>query len=78
MCRGDRFSRIAPRLTVFRTEAVRAGFRQAWQEKDYATVVAVAKKIPDRVLREDPKLLMWFDQAVVRVEREVRSPGSSP
>ncbi len=60
----------APRLTVFRTEAVRAGFRQAWQEKDYATVVAVARKIPDRVLREDPKLLMWFDHAVMRVERE--------
>lgn len=58
------------RLTVFRAEAVRAGFRQAWQEKDYATVVAVATKIPDSVLREDPKLLMWFDQAVVRVEGE--------
>lgn len=58
----------APKLTVFRVEAVRAGFRHAWQEKDYATVVTVARKIPESVLREDPKLLMWYDQAIVRVE----------
>ncbi len=52
---------------VFRIEAVRAGFRQAWQEKDYAAIVAMAGRIPDSVLQEDPKLLMWFDQALVRV-----------
>ena len=53
-------------LRVFRIEAVRAEFRQAWQEKDYAAIVAMAGKIPDSVLQEDPKLLMWFDQALVR------------
>ena len=26
----------------------------------------VARKIPDDVLHEDPKLLMWYDQALVR------------
>ncbi|NPV81615.1 MAG: DNA methylase [Firmicutes bacterium] len=54
------------RLRVFRMEAVRAGFKKAWQEKDYATIINVAEKIPDNVLREDPKLLMWYDQAVTR------------
>ena len=54
------------RLKVFRLEAVRAGFRRAWQASDYATIVAVAQKIPERTLQEDPKLLMCFDQAVVR------------
>ena len=54
------------RLKVFRLEAVRAGFKKAWQERDYATIIAVASRIPDKILQEDPKLLMWYDQAVTR------------
>jgi DNA modification methylase len=54
------------KLKVFRLEAVRAGFKKAWQEKDYKTIIDVAKKIPDNVLQEDSKLLMWYDQAVTR------------
>lgn len=59
------------RLRLFRLEAVRAGFRRAWQNQDYATIVKVASKIPEAVLHEDPKLLMWFDQASVRVESDI-------
>ncbi len=55
------------RLKVFRLEAVRAGFKKAWQERDYTTIIAVASKIPDKILQEDPKLLMWYDQAVTRL-----------
>ncbi len=58
------------RLKVFRLEAVRAGFKKAWQERDYATVIAVARKIPENVLQEDPKLLMWYDQALTRSGEE--------
>ncbi len=54
------------RLKVFRFEAVRAGFKKAWQERDYATIITVARKIPENVLHEDPKLLMWYDQALTR------------
>ncbi len=54
------------RLKVFRLEAVRAGFKKAWQERDYAPIIQVAQKIPENVLQEDPKLLMWYDQAVTR------------
>ncbi len=54
------------RLKVFRLEAVRAGFKKAWQERDYDTIISIARKIPDNVLQEDPKLLMWYDQAVTR------------
>lgn len=54
------------RLKVFRLEAVRAGFKKAWQERDYAMIIAVASKIPENVLQEDPKLLMWYDQALTR------------
>ncbi|WP_437194601.1 DNA methyltransferase [Planctomicrobium sp. SH527] len=58
------------KLKVFRLEAVRAGFKKAWQERDYAVIVAVADKIPNSVLEEDPKLLMWYDQAVTRMGGE--------
>ncbi len=54
------------RLKVFRLEAVRAGFKKAWQERDYATIITVARKVPENVLQEDPKLLMWYDQALTR------------
>jgi hypothetical protein len=55
-------------LKVFRLEAVRAGFKKAWQERDYATIITVARKVPENVLQEDPKLLMWYDQALMRTE----------
>jgi len=58
------------RLKVFRLEAVRAGFKKAWQERDYATIITVARKIPENILQEDPKLLMWYDQAVTRTGEE--------
>lgn len=53
-------------LKVFRLEAVRAGFKKAWQENDYDTIIGVARKIPNDVLQEDPKLLMWYDAALTR------------
>ena len=58
------------RLKEFRLEAVRAGFKKAWQERDYQTIIQVARKIPETVLQEDPKLIMWYDQAVTRLGEE--------
>jgi len=51
----------------FRMEAIRAGFKNAWQERNYQTIINVAEKIPNKILEEDPKLLMWYDQAVTRM-----------
>ena len=59
------------KLKEFRLEAVRAGFKFCWGNRDYATIMAVAKKIPDDVLQEDEKLLLWYDQAVTRTEDNV-------
>jgi len=58
------------KLKVFRMEAVRAGFKVGWAAKDYATILAVTKKLPEEVLQEDPKLLMWYDQALTRTGSE--------
>jgi rubredoxin len=57
------------KLKVFRIEAVRAGFRKAWQERDYKIIIAVAEKISEEALQQDPKLLMWYDQALTRLEQ---------
>ena len=63
---GEYQSSRQRRLKVFRLEAVRAGFKQAWQERNYAVIIKVASKIPESILQEDPKLLMWYDQARTR------------
>lgn len=64
------YKEVKKKLKVFRLEAVRVGFKKAWQERQYAVIVAVAEKIPNNVLEEDPKLLMWYDQAVTRMGGE--------
>jgi len=66
----EEYKEVKKKLKIFRLEAVRAGFKKAWQERDYAVIVAVADKIPNNVLEEDPKLLMWYDQAVTRIGGE--------
>jgi DNA-directed RNA polymerase subunit RPC12/RpoP len=63
----EEYKQAKKKLKVFRLEAVRAGFKKAWQERDYTIIVKVAEVIPSNVLEEDPKLLMWYDQAVTRM-----------
>jgi hypothetical protein len=58
------------KMKIIRMEAVRAGFKQCWQTRDYRTIIAVAQRIPEDVLQEDPKLLMWYDQALTRTGGE--------
>ncbi len=58
------------KFKVIRLEAVRAGFKHCWQNRDYRTIIAVAQRIPENVLQEDPKLLMWYDQALTRTGDE--------
>lgn len=56
------------KLKEFRLEVMRTGFKTSWGNRDYATIIAVAKKVPDDVLQEDEKLLLWYDQALTRME----------
>ena len=55
------------KLKVVRTEALRAGFKECWQKQDYPTIVQMAKRVPDAVIQEDPALLMYFDNALMRI-----------
>ncbi len=58
---------IGKKIRTFRTEAVRAGFKKLWGEKDYRGIVQVADKLSDKVIQEDPKLLMYYDNALTRL-----------
>lgn len=54
------------KLKEFRLEVLRAGFKAAWANKDYQTIVSIAAKVPDDALQEDEKLLFWYDSALTR------------
>src|SRR5439155_12612253 len=51
------------KLRVIRTEALRAGFKECWQRKDYTTIVQMAKRVPDGAIQEDSALLRYVDNA---------------
>ena len=51
-----------------RLEVLRAGFRAAWANKDYGTIISVANKLPEQTLQEDEKLLTLYDLALTRTE----------
>ncbi|MCZ7569903.1 MAG: DNA methyltransferase [Ardenticatenaceae bacterium] len=63
-----RYAEARGRLRQFRTEAVRAGFADAWRRRDFATIVKVAERLPESVLQEDQELLMYYDNASLRAE----------
>ncbi len=58
------------RLKEFRLEVLRAGFKDAWTNKDYTIILKIAEKIPDVALQEDEKLLQWYDNALTRTEAD--------
>lgn len=56
------------RIKESRLEVLRAGFRAAWANKDYVTIISIAKKLPEETLQEDEKLLTLYDLALTRTE----------
>ncbi|KAA0956133.1 site-specific DNA-methyltransferase [Planococcus sp. ANT_H30] len=56
------------KLKQFRTEAIRAGFKKAWSDKDYTKIVTVGDRLPETVIQEDDKLLMYYDNAQIRLD----------
>lgn len=50
-----------------RVEALRAGFKECYQEKDFKTIVHIGDRIPNNLLMEDEVLLQFYDIASSRV-----------
>lgn len=55
------------KLKLFRTEAIRTGFAKLWKDKNYKLIVETANRLPDSVIQEDDKLLMYVDLSAGRV-----------
>jgi hypothetical protein len=52
-----------------RVEALRAGFKHCYQQKDFETIIAVGNRIPQNLLSEDDMLLQFYDIALSRIEK---------
>jgi hypothetical protein len=55
------------KLKLFRTEAIRVGFAKLWADKNYKLIVETAERLPESVIQEDDKLLMYYDLSLGRV-----------
>ena len=62
----QQYQDIRGKLKIVRTEALRAGFKECWQKGDYGTIIQMAKCVPEAVIQEDPALLMYYDNALMR------------
>jgi hypothetical protein len=54
-------------IKELRVEALRAGFKQCYQDKDFQSIVTIVDKIPNNLLMEDEVLLQFYDIASNRV-----------
>lgn len=60
----EQASKPKAKIKEVRVEAVRAGFKQCYIDKDFQTIVTVGNKIPQNLLEEDEILLQFYDIAV--------------
>jgi DNA modification methylase len=63
----EQASRPRAKIKEVRVEALRAGFKQCYIDKDFKTIVMVGDKIPENLLTEDEVLLQYYDIASSRV-----------
>lgn len=61
------YQAIKGKLKIFRSEAIRAGFAKLWKDKDYKAIVALAERLPEETVQEDPNILMYYDISLSRV-----------
>jgi hypothetical protein len=55
------------KIKEVRVEALRAGFKQSYQDKDFKTIVEIGDRIPNNLLMEDEVLLQFYDIASSKV-----------
>jgi DNA modification methylase len=66
---GYKTEAVNPKAKIkeVRVEALRAGFKQCYQDKDFKTIVQIGDRIPNNLLMEDEVLLQFYDIASSRV-----------
>jgi len=55
------------KLKEVRVEALRVGFKQCYQDKDFKTIVSIGDRIPNNLLMEDEVLLQFYDIASAKI-----------
>ena len=55
------------KLKLFRSEAIRVGFARLWKDKNYQAIVDMAERLPEKIVQEDPNILMYYDISLSRV-----------
>ena len=55
------------KIKEVRLEALRYGFKECYRNKDFATIIQVASRIPESLVMEDEVLLQYYDIASTRV-----------
>lgn len=65
----DVYMKPGKKLRKFRSEALRAGFEQAWKDKAYEVILTAAERIPEEALAEDPRLLKLHHMANARSKK---------
>lgn len=60
-------SKPKAKIKEARVEALRAGFKQCYIDKDFETIVLVGNKIPQNLRDEDEILLQFYDIAVNKI-----------
>ena len=63
----EEYLKTTGKLKQFRKEAIRAGFAKLWKEKKYELIVKTAERLPEKVIQEDDKLLMYYDVSMNRI-----------
>lgn len=58
-----RYVETKGKLERFRSEAVRAGFRAAWAERDYPMIISVGNRLPEDAFAEDQSLQHYYNNA---------------
>jgi hypothetical protein len=62
----EEYKKTKGKLKLFRTEAIRAGFKKAWSDRDYGMIITLGERMPSQILQEDDVLLMYYDNSVTR------------
>lgn len=56
------------RLDEVDPKVLQAGFKRAWQNQDAQTILAIAARVPQHIIRNDPLLQRFVDMAKMRAE----------
>ncbi len=63
----EKASKPKGKIKEARLEALRTGFKQCYQDKDFVTIVKVGNRIPQTLLTEDELLLQYYQIAARRL-----------